>query len=329
MRRNPDHRGLARTALASAVAAAAVATSAAAQVAPASQPLKFPASLDNATLVAWLTHETNLSPDSVVAISPLALIAITDTKPLASPDGYEVVLRAETLDGAFSEKEGLASWNATMKLDCKGQAFSMGEVTGHTGRNLKGEARPIQTALVGWKPVTPGTMQGEIWNARCGKDFRPPLAAPKPTTIAKVETAKPAPAAVNPTPPAKPEGASVAAPAPKPAASTEPPPEPTAAKPAPKPSPAQPPVRGGRSAQVLSAPTADEASRAIVRLKSRLGDAMAGLTSEVVPAQVGGKTTYRAIVSGFKAPADAGLFCQKVEAAGGKCLVRADSGRTP
>ena len=56
---------------------------------------------------------------------------------------------------------------------------------------------------------------------------------------------------------------------------------------------------------------------------------MSGLTAEVVPAQVKGKPTYRAIVSGFKSPGDAGLFCQKVEAAGGKCLVRADNGHTP
>jgi hypothetical protein len=35
---------------------------------------------------------------------------------------------------------------------------------------------------------------------------------------------------------------------------------------------------------------------------------------------------HRAIVSGFKAAGDATRFCQKLTAAGGKCLVRGDAG---
>lgn len=343
-------------ALAAAIAAPGAALAQTSAPAPAdTSHLKFPASTDHATLAAWLKLETDIAPETVVAVSPLALVAITKTQPMATPEGFEVTLRAETLDGAFSQQQGLASWRATMKLACKDHTFSMGEVTGYAARNLKGEGRPIQTALVGWKPVTAGTMQGEIWNARCGTDFKAPLAAAKATAAPAAPLPSPPRAATpvatpkpGPTPPSEPttKAAPAAPPEAKPAPTAQPPsppkatapvptskpaplPEPVASKPTPRPAPPTPPVRGGKSAQILSAPTAAEASHAIARLKAKLGDAMADLTAEVVPAQVKGKPTYRAIVSGFKTPTDAGLFCQKVEAAGGKCLVRADNGRTP
>jgi hypothetical protein len=269
--------------------------------------LSFPPSLEPAVLVDWLRRETNIPPSAVVAISPLAVVAIMQTKPMTSPEGFEVTVQAETVDAGFSRQEGLASWNATMKLACKDHTFSMGEVTAHTGRNLKGETRPIQTALAGWNPVTPGTMQGQIWSARCSGDFKTPLAAATPGA------AGPPPPTLRPTP---------ESPAPKSAA------PPPAAKPA-DPKPPAKPAASGRpsSAQILSAPSSDEAARALTRLKSKFGGEMAGLNTSVVPVMADGKPRYRAIVSGFQSPGDATHFCEKVTAAGGKCLARSDAGR--
>jgi hypothetical protein len=283
--------------------------------APAKEALNFPASLEPGVLVDWLKRETNIPPGAVVAISPLAVVAIIQTKPMASPEGVEVTVRAETVDAGFSRQEGLASWDATMKLACKDRTFSMGEVTAHSGRNLKGESRPIQTALTGWNPVTPGTMQGQIWNARCGGDFKAPLSdALKPAPAAPTA---PAPAPARPPAASPPPVAVPSAPAPKPA--------PPAAKP--PPSPVKPASGRASSAQILSAPSSDEASRALTRLKSRLASEMAGLSTSVVAVQTDGKTRYRAIVSGFQSPGDASRFCDKVTAAGGKCLQRSDAGR--
>jgi hypothetical protein len=299
--------------------------------APAKDALTFPASLEPGVLADWLRHDTDIPPAAVVAVSPLAVVAIMQTKPMASPEGFEVTLQAETVDAGFSRQEGLASWNATMKLACKDRTFSMGEVTAHTARNLKGDSRPIQTALTGWNPVTPGTMQGQIWNARCGGDFKAPLAdSPRPAAAAPM-TAAPAPA--SPPAASPPPAATPATPAPIPNPSPAPPaiPRPT---PAPKPTPAAKPpaakpAASGRpsSAQILSAPTSDEAARALAKLKSRLSGEMAGLSTSVVPVLTDGKTRYRAIVSGFQSPGDAGRFCEKVTAAGGKCLQRSDAGR--
>lgn len=82
------------------------------------------------------------------------------------------------------------------------------------------------------------------------------------------------------------------------------------------------------SAQILSAPTADEAARALAKLKSKLGSEMAGLRTDVVAVQTEGKTRHRAIVSGFTATGEATRFCEKVTAAGGKCFARNDAGRS-
>lgn len=290
--------------------------------------LSFPSSLEHKVLAGWMARETDLTPDLVVAISPVALVAIIETRPMTSPQGFEVTVRAETIDEGFSRQEGLASWNATMKLACKDRTFAMGEVTGHPAHSLKGGSRPMQTATTEWRPVTPGTIQGEIWNARCAPDFKPPLAdlavvQPPPAPVAAALKPVTTTASVAATAPPPPE------PAPKPA---PPPPKPipAAAPPTPKPTPAPKPASGpvrATSAQILSAPTRDEAQRALAKLKSRLGSDMAGLRTEVVAVVTDGKTRHRAIVSGFTATGEASRFCEKVTAAGGKCFARNDTGR--
>lgn len=291
-----------------------------AQTAP-RPPLNFPQSMEHKALAAWMARETDLTPDLVVAMSPVALVAITETRPMTSPQGFEVTVRAETIDEGFSRQEGLASWNATMKLACNDRTFAMGEVTGHTAHSLKGGSRPMQTATADWRPVTLGTIQGEIWSARCSADFKPPLA--------DVATGQPQPAAAPPKPvaPAATAPSPLPEPTPKPAPQA-PKPIPAAPKPAPAaaPKPASGPVRP-TSAQILSAPTADEAQRALAKLKTRLGSDMAGLRTEVVAVVTDGKTRHRAIVSGFTATGEASRFCEKVTAAGGKCFARSDAGR--
>ena len=280
--------------------AAAVCASAPAQAqAPARPALTYPPSLEHAALVAWMKRDTDLPPETVVAISPLAVIAITQTKPVVSPEGFEVTVRAETVDEGFSRSEGLASWRATVKLACKDRTFSMGEVTGYPDRNMQGEGRAIQTAMVNWTPVTPGTIQGEIWKARCDKDF-------KGGPLANADEKAPPPPTASTAPVVAPKATMPSLPAAEPRRST--------------------PERE-TSVQILSAPTAAEAVHALADLKAKFGDAMAGLGAEVVTVQVGGKTLHRAIVSGFKAPGEATRFCGKLQAAGRKCFARQDGGR--
>jgi hypothetical protein len=296
----------------------------------------YPAALESRDLRAWLKKETDISPETVVAISPLALIAIMQTQPVASPEGYQVTVRAEILDPSFATQQQLLSWHATIKLACADRAVSVGEATGHTQRNLLGEGRPVEVIAQGWKPVIEGTMQEQVWNARCSKTFKPPLMgqevslsppipAPPRTPDAPIATVRSPPAGAGPAASATPPPAKEAHPTPQPAkapAAAAVPAAPVASAPA----QASPPSGVKSSAQILAAPTAAEAERALTRLRTRHADLVAGLRTGVVAAQTGTTVHHRAIVWGFKAAGDATRFCQKLTAAGGKCLVRGDAG---
>jgi len=301
----------------------------------------YPASLDRQELLDWMKRETDIQPGSVVAVSHLAMIAIMQTLPVTSPQGYEVTVRAEILDPDFAGHEQLLSWHATIKLDCAGRSASVGEATGHAQRNLLGEGHPVEVTAKGWKPVVEGSMQGQIWRARCDRTFTQPLAA---------DEVKPPPPAAAPAPaPVTQPAAPVPRPAPTPAPSPAPlAPTRAAAPPAPQtiapkitaPQSVSPKIAPPKavtsataattavrsSAQILAAPTAAEAQRALDLLKTRHADLMAGLRTAVVAVQAGTVTHHRAIVTGFKAPGDASRFCQQLTATGGKCLVRGDAG---
>jgi hypothetical protein len=289
----------------------------------------YPATLESQELRGWLKKETDISPETVVAISPLAVIAIMQTQPVVSPEGYQVTVRAEILDPSFAAQQQMLSWHATIKLACADRAVSVGEATGHMQRNLLGEGRPVEVIAQGWKPVIEGTMQEQIWNARCSKTFKPPLmgqdvrlSPPIPIPARAPEAAAPPIATVRPPP------LESKTPAARPAAEPLTKLQPAKASAAAAPAPAAPAAPSGvkSSAQILAAPTAAEAERALTRLRTRHADLMAGLRTGVVAAQTGTTVHHRAIVSGFKAAGDATRFCQKLTAAGGKCLVRGDTG---
>ena len=307
----------------------------------------YPASLERADLLAWMKRDTDIAPESVVAISPLAIIAIMQTQPITTPQGYEVTVRAEIIDPTFVRDEHLLSWHATIKLACRDRTVSVGEATGHGERNLLGEGHPVQVTATGWRPVVPDSMQGQIWSARCDRSFVGPLADDPAASAAPIATSpevprRPAPAPVAP-PPAPAAIAPTARPTPPPVAATPlrmtPQPEATPARP-PRATPQAAPVAAARSAaptpagvngsvQILASPVAAEAQHALAALRAKLPEAMAGLRTEVVPVQTGTVVRHRAIVSGFRAPGDATRFCRQLTAAGGTCFVRGDAGRAP
>ena len=323
----------------------------------------YPGELDDQQLRAWLKKETDIPPLSVVAISRISVIAIMQSQPVTSPQGYEVTVRAEVLDPAFALEERLLSWHATIKLGCAERTVLVGAATGYTQRNLLGEGRAIEVSgQGGWKPVQEGTVQGQIWSARCDKAFAPPLADIADTTAGPISTAPrvavegasaPAPAKLPPPQTSAQPTAQALTPPPTPSRTSPPAPQPappraTQARPAPLPAPelrltpqpageapAHPaPAPAARpavsvSVQVLASPIAAEAQHALAALRTKAPDALAGLHTEVVAIETGSGVNHRAIVSGFKAPGDATRFCQKLTAAGGKCFVRRDGGLGP
>lgn len=310
----PDRNARRTLAALGALAALAAPNGGSAQTAP---PVTFPSGLDRPVLLGWLKQATDIKPDDVVAVSPMALIAIEQSRAMVEPEGFELIVRAEVLDRDFATREHLLSWRATIKLACRDHTASLGEVIGHDARNLAGPSRPIRATGEGWRPTVAGTVQGAIWSARCDKAYRPPLAPPEADTPLLTAERVPKPAPVKAVEPA---------PVPTPlAAVSEPLAPPRAVTPKP---PSALLSRAGPSVQVLSTSDPAEAKRALVSLKARHPDLMAGLQGEIVAFQDGAIRRHRVVVLGFRAPGEASKFCQAFQAAGGKCFVRNDAGRS-
>jgi hypothetical protein len=111
------------------------------------------------------------------------------------------------------------------------------------------------------------------------------------------------------------------------AASPAPPrpaPEPPAAQPGPSPPiPAPPRSAAWRGAAQIAAAESDAQARAeLARVARLVPEAMAGATTSVARAVVGGRTYHRALVGGFGSRAEAAAFCRTLAARGHACFVR-------
>lgn len=293
-------------------------------------PVTYPSAMDKATLSAWLHKETDIDPDAVVAITPDTVLSILQSRVV---DGaMAVIVRGEVVTAEAAAREKVASWHATVQVDCARGRVRQGVTTGYAARNLLFDGGPIRPADADWSKPLPGDPLDQVRRAACEKDFRGPL-----TSGEGVPTMEAPPAVEPPPPPPKPE-APKPAPKPAPAPRAEPPkpaprpappaaPHTPAAAPAPAPVAAAPRTGAAKvSVQIAAAGSEAEATSLLTRLKTRQAQAMAGLDTRIVGAQVGGKTVYRALVVGFADQAAAIAFCQALKAANQACFVRADLG---
>ena len=84
-----------------------------------------------------------------------------------------------------------------------------------------------------------------------------------------------------------------------------------------------PPARASSATVQIGAMATRPAAEALLAsLRTRFASAMNGLSTTVNPATVGGKTVYRALITGFARAADANQFCGDMKASGVACLVR-------
>ena len=86
---------------------------------------------------------------------------------------------------------------------------------------------------------------------------------------------------------------------------------------------AEAPARRSNLAVQLAAMATRAAAEAVLTdLKARSVNAMQGLTTAVTPSSVGGRTIYRALVTGFSRDGDASRFCAGLKVSGVACFVR-------
>ncbi|MBL8771956.1 MAG: SPOR domain-containing protein [Phenylobacterium sp.] len=258
----------------------------------------FPASLERATLLAWMQRETDIMPERVVAVTPQSVTSVVSTFPAGGGQGPRVVIRAEALSAETFARTGSLSWHVSLSADCQARRVRLGETTGYAQRNLLGERRLLREADADWRIPEAGTALEYALRAACDPNFQGPFQ----TKTVKVAAAEGAPSTTA----APPSPSPAPAPAPR-------------AVPAAVPVARFAPAAGGIVAQVGAAPSVADAQN----LLTTLGRRVEGRTTWVETAQVGGKTWRRALVGGFASAADAQAFCAELKSAGRACFVRA------
>jgi cell division septation protein DedD len=241
-----------------------------------------------------------------------------------------MALRAEAIDPAVSDREGVLSWHMLVEVDCPGRKVRQGPTTGYEGRNLLGEGRQIRPGSEAWVAPPPGSQLENVLRAACDTGFQRPLAPPRSVSIAQATT----PAAAT-TPPLALRPMLVSGVHSSPTAATaapkaaRPPPPPTAPRPSAAPTframaavTDAPALRSALAVQLAAMATRAAAEAVLTELKARSVGALQGLSTSVTPASVGGRTLYRALVSGFSRDADASRFCAGLKASGVACFVR-------
>ncbi len=279
------------------------------------QTVTFPASFAREPLLVWLQRETDILPSQVVAVTPQALTSIVSVFPAAGGPGPRVVIRAEALSSEIVARTGAMSWHVSLNADCQGRRVKMGETTGYPERNLLGERKVLRSAEADWRTPEPGTALEHAWRAACDPAFAGPFKS-SAVKLAQVDGAAPPP---EPARPVAAPAATQPAVAPPPARVVAPPAATARSTPV-----ATPPVATARPrtsglvAQV-GAVSSDADARALF---AGLSGRLAGRTTAVETAEVGGRTWRRAVVGGFADGPEAARFCADLRAAGRACFVR-------
>jgi hypothetical protein len=266
----------------------------------------FPPSLQREPLMAWLQRETDIRPDSVVAVTPQVITAIVSSFPAGGGQGPRVVIRAEALSPDTFARTGALSWHVSLSADCLSRLVKLGETTGYPERNLLGERRALRPEEADWRKPTPGTALDNAWRAACDKDFRGPLQSPE------LQMTRPDPQSplARRTPPGKAQ-----------AAQTAPPPAPSASAGRVMSAVATAPVTRpmSRLAVQVAAVSSEAEARAVL---ASLGRQVGSRKTWIETGTVGGRVWRRALVGGFANAAEATQFCAQLKSAGRNCFVR-------
>lgn len=251
----------------------------------------YPASRSLADIGSWLRTETPLVASQVVDIGPSAVTAITASSPLGQPRGFTAQISAETLDPMIGAQDLVLSWSIPVDVDCDKSQVRLGAMTGYPARDLHTAPRIVRDPDPNWVTPSPAAPLGAVLRALCDRDFKRPLLG----------------GAVRQTAAAKPPKAPTKAPEPASAPAS-------VAKAA--------PAAAGLAVQVGASPSQPDAKRLMGKVQKTFAGDLGGLSSDVVTAEVDGKTVYRAVITGFHASPEATALCEKLKAGGQACFVR-------
>lgn len=275
--------------------------------APSTANATYPASRSLADIASWLRTDTPLVASQVVDIGPSAVTAITASAPLGQPRGFTAQVSAETLDPTIGAQDMVLSWSIPVDVDCDRRVVRLGAMTGYPARDLRTSPRVVRDPDPDWVSPSPIAPLGAVMRALCDRDFKRPLVG---GPFRQTAAAKPPKAVAKaPEPASAPEPAVVASVPPKP-------------EPAPRPTPKAGPVTPGLAVQVGASPSQPDAKGLMGKVQKKFAGDLGGLSTDVVSAQVDGKTVYRAVITGFHGASEATALCEKLKAGGQACFVR-------
>jgi hypothetical protein len=262
----------------------------------------YPPSLDPPTLTAWLRQADDIAPEQVIAVSPSVVTAILDRIP-PTRGRAEVRLRALALTPQSVGRAGVAAWEMQLQVECRTGDVRLGATTGYPKRESRDQGVTLSPGDDAWRKPSPGTVLESAWRAVCDPKFLPPLVDGTQRIAQAPAKASPPARAAGPRPAARPAG-----------------PAPVAGRNAKGPAvPA--PARGAKGAvQVVSSPDEAETRATLKRLHKRFG--LTGYQTRVEAAKIGGRTTYRGVITGFASRSDALGFCRTLQKRGVDCLAR-------
>jgi cell division septation protein DedD len=269
----------------------------------------YPASRSLADISSWLRTDTPLLASQVVDIGPSAVTAITASAPLGQPRGFTAQVSAETLDPTIGAQDMVLSWSIPVEVDCDRRVVRLGAMTGYPVRDLHTSPRVVRDPDPDWVGPSPIAPLGAVMRALCDRDFKRPLLGGPFRQTAAAKPPKAVAKAPEPT----------SAPTPEPVVASTPKPQPT---PKPAAAPKAGPAVAGLAVQVGASPSQPDAKGLMGKVQKKFAADLGGLSTDVVSAQVDGKTVYRAVITGFHVSSEARALCEKLKAGGQACFVR-------
>ena len=258
----------------------------------------------------FVTH-SGLPRTWVVAVKPEIVVAIRDRDALKPGEGAQRVrLQGEAADEDMAERLGYRSMRSAVEINCETRRDRVVEMEVFPQHDLKGpgQKRPVPG---GWVQPSEDAYLADVIRTVCR--------APRQVQAQAGTEALQLGPAVTAKPPPRPGPVVLAKTAPPPPTKAEAPRlmslVTTAVPAAPSPSPS--PSAGRLQAQVGALDTEADARRALDKLALP-----SGASTRIETATVGGRVYYRALVSGFAAPAQAQAFCAEQRRRAAPCMIR-------
>lgn len=245
-----------------------------------------PTNANHKPMIDAFVERTKMPRNAVVVVKPDIVIGLRSL-PAVHSAADKLTLQGEVIDPEAVARLGYQSMRSLVAINCETRRDRVVEMEVFSLPNLKGASQ--KRALPGgWVQPSEDAYMADVIRMIC----KPQL--PQAVAID-----------VPPNPPTL-----------KPTVGLGPRPKPPVSLPA----PAAAPRPAGTAIAQVGAVDSEAAAQAMLK---KLGDLITPpLTNRVEVAQVGGRTYYRAQITGFTSRPSAVAFCAKIVARGGSCLAR-------